>query len=82
MFKQQSNEDLVVMPKIQTRRHKGKIFKTYKQNLEICKKNPLYRGALIWNALDPEVRNIPTFDKFKLYLKDWAINMNMNIRLG
>ena len=38
MFKQQSNEDLVVMPKIQTSRHKGKIFKTYEPNLEICKK--------------------------------------------
>ena len=81
MFKQQSNEDLVVMPKIQTRRHKGTFFKTYKPNLEIFKKNPLYRGALIWNALDPEVRNIPTFKKFKIYLKDWAKNMNMNIRL-
>ena len=82
MYKQQTNEDLLVKPKIQTRRHKGIIFNTYKPNLEICKKNPLYRGALIWNALDPGVRNIPTFDKFKLYLKDWAINMNMNIQLG
>ena len=31
MFKQQSNEDLVVMPKIQTRRHKGKFSKHINQ---------------------------------------------------
>ena len=76
MYKQQNNDNLVVKPKIKTRLHVGKVFKTYKPNLEKCKMNPLYRGALAWNALEPDIRNIPTFDRFKGFLKKKAYNIN------
>ena len=78
MYKQQLKECLVVEPRIQTRVHKGTIFKTLKPNLEKIKKNPLYQGALTWNELPAVVCNIETYDGFKSYLNDWAKNVNDN----
>ena len=81
MYKQQHKDHLLVKPVIRTRMHRGKVFKTQKPRLEKYKKNPMYEGALIWNALPSETRNIPTFDLFKQFLKNWAQNMTQNLRI-
>ena len=79
MYKLQCNNDLLVDPIIRTRWHDGKIFRTLKPNYEKFKKKTLYRGPVIWNGLRAATRNIPSFEEFKLYLKKWAKDNNLNV---
>ena len=56
MHKQLYNKDLLHVSKYNTRLHQAPVYKLYKPNNEKAKQNPLYRGALSWNALLAEHR--------------------------
>ena len=77
MFKQMDNIELIKRPKVNTRLNDAVVFVTSKPNLEKYRNNPLYRGALVWNALSPELRNIETYVRFKDYCKKWANDVTM-----
>ena len=77
MFKQQNNHSLIKIPVVNTRINKAFVFKTQRPHIEKYKRNPLYEGALIWNSLKPEIRNIENYTGFKLYLKKWARNRTL-----
>ena len=77
MFKQKENEELVQIPVVNTRLHDAITFKTVRPKIEKYKKNPLYRGALLWNSLSSNVRNIEDYPEFKRYIRNWAENVTM-----
>ena len=79
MHKQQGKIDLIKAPVVKTRMNKAVVFKTQKPNIEKYKKNPLYNGALTWNSMKPEIRNIEGYEGFKLYLKKWTRNVTILI---
>ena len=56
MRKQKSNEKLLKQNTRNTRMHAAPVFVKYKPNNEKVKNNILYRGAIEWNALDPNIR--------------------------
>ena len=81
MFKQKSDMELVKVPVVHTRRHDAVIYKTDKPNIEKYRYNSLYRGAILWNSLTVDVRNIEEYTQFKNYLSDWAHNVTMLVRV-
>ena len=70
MFKQKSNQNLVVNRDIRTRRHDAVVFETCRPKLEMYKKGSIYRGVQIWNELPAATRNIDTFMTFKSVQKN------------
>ena len=64
MHKQTANELLLKKKIRNTRMHTAPVFATYKPNNEKVKNKILYRGAIDWNALDPNIRNLD-FKDFK-----------------
>ena len=68
MHKQTNKANFVKQTNIRTRLHCAPVFKTYKPNNEKVKQNVMYRGAITWNALPANDRNV-TFVKFKSKLK-------------
>ena len=68
MHKQTGNQTLVKKKKANTRLHNGPVFNTYKPNNEKAKANIFYRGAIVWNALEANYRNM-SFEHFKAYQK-------------
>ena len=68
MHKQTGNQTLVKKRKANTRLHNGPVFNTYKPNNEKAKANIFYRGAIAWNALEANYRNM-SFEHFKAYQK-------------
>ena len=77
MLRQKKHMDLVKIPTVNTRRNDAIIFKTVRPNLEKFKNNPQYTGALIWNTLPTDVRNIENYTSLKLFLKEWAYDVTM-----
>ena len=57
-----------VYKKVKTRLHNALVFKTYKPNNEKAKANVFYRGAMLWNTLGANYRNMD-LEEFKLYQK-------------
>ena len=68
MHKQTDNNVLLKKPTRQTRLHAAPVFNTYKPNNEKAKANVIYRGALAWNALSANDRNLD-FVEFKALQK-------------
>ena len=58
MHKQTNNQTLLKEKRINTRLHNAPVFQTYKPTNELAKANVFYRGAIEWNALDSNVRNL------------------------
>ena len=65
----QLNQDHLLKGKVaNTRLQSGPVFKTYKPNNEKAKLSVLYRGAIKWNGINANSRNL-SFKDFKLYQK-------------
>ena len=73
MFKNKSNNKYVNNRNVRTRLHDAPVFITIKPNIEKYKNNVFYYGAVKWNNLPVNVRNIETYDKFKSTLKKWSL---------
>ena len=59
---------------INTRLHDGPVFKVTHPNSEPIKRSVMYAGAVDWNNLDAEIRNIDDIVKFKRVQKTWMLN--------
>ena len=73
MFKQKKKECNVVDNSevtINTRLHDGPVFKVTHPNSEPIKRSVMYSGALEWNNLDADLRNI---DDIKRKQKFWML---------
>ena len=77
MFKIQSiesnlmNTDDVI---VNTRLHDGPVFKVTHPNSKPIKRSVMYSGALEWNNLESDIRNIKEVDTFKRKQKIWMLN--------
>ena len=68
MHKQQNIENLLKISNIATRLHNAPVFWQYKPINEKVRLNPIYRGALLWNGLPADIRNM-NFNDFKTKMK-------------
>ena len=68
MHKQTNQEHLLKKKTVNTRLQNGPVFKTYKPNNEKAKLSVFYRGAIKWNEISADTRNM-SFKNFKLYQK-------------
>ena len=57
-----------------TRENAGPKFYVVKPNCESYKRNVLYAGAIDWNSLDADKRNIKNYHEFKRMQKSWLLN--------
>ena len=77
MFKIKGNDTKLVdndMVHINTRLHDGPVFKVTHPNNEPIKRSVMYSGALEWNNLDADIRNIKDIVNFKRIQKAWMLN--------
>ena len=56
-----------------TRLHDGPVFNVTHPNSEPIKRSVMYSGAIEWNSLDADVRNIREFIQFKRIQKSWML---------
>ena len=56
---------------IPTRGRNATIMSVPMPHNETFKRSVIYNGSVIWNALEVEVRNIDTHEKFKYNRKQW-----------
>ena len=68
MHKQTSQEHLLKIKTVNTRLQNGIVFQTIKPNNEKAKLSVYYRGAIAWNAMIADTRNM-SFNEFKLHQK-------------
>ena len=68
MHKQTCQEHLLKIKTVNTRLQNGPVFQTNKPNNEKVKLSVYYRGAIAWNAMIADNRNM-SFNEFKLYQK-------------
>ena len=76
MFKQKKKKCNVVDNSevtINTRLHDGPVFKVTHPNSEPIKRSVMYSGALEWNSLDADLRNIDDIVSFKRKQKFWML---------
>ena len=73
MHKERENEGLLKIQEIRTRLHNAPVFYTYKPRNEKTRSNVLYRGAIEWNKLTANNRNLD-LDEFKQLQKKHLIN--------
>ena len=59
---------------VNTRLHDGPVLKVTHPNSEPIKRSVMYSGALEWNNLDSEVRNINDIVQFKRIQKSYMLN--------
>ena len=64
MFKQKHNEMIVNRREVFTRAHDTLLFTVMRPNNEKYKRNVYYKGALKWNELSVENRNIDKYENF------------------
>ena len=64
MHKRSDKECLLKKKTRETRMQSAPVFSTYKPNNEKARNNILYRGAIEWNILPADVRNL-NFTDFK-----------------
>ena len=69
MHKQTGNQTLIKIRNVNTRLLEGPVYNTYKPNNEKSKANVLYRGAIEWNAIGADIRNLD-YNHFKLHQKE------------
>ena len=62
---------------INTRAHDALLFTTVRPNSEKYKNNVLYKGAILWNARSPTLRNIESYVNLKSLLKDEALRQTV-----
>ena len=64
MHKQSAKVEFLKPMIMRTRLHDAPVFNTYKPNNEKAKLNVIYRGAISWNTLPANERNME-FKEFK-----------------
>ena len=69
MYKQRKNVKIVNKRDVRTRAHDAILFTTVKPNNEKYKRNVFYKGALLWNTLPVDERNLQTYNKFTIRQK-------------
>ena len=69
MYNRNTNVEINDNDDIQTRSKSAKKFIVNKPNLEAYKRSIIYSGALTWNALKAETKNIQIFEAFKYHQK-------------
>ena len=77
MFKSKCNDNMLVdneTIQVNTRLHDGPVFKVTHPNSEPIKRSVMYSGALEWNNLDADIRNIKDITSFKRNQKSWMLN--------
>ena len=74
MHKETLKKTLIKPKRINTRLQDAPVFHTYKPNIEKAKASVLYRGAIEWNALGANLRNLD-FDHFKLHQKQELVSV-------
>ena len=73
MFKHKNNKKYINIRNIRTRLHDAPVFKTMKPNIERCKNNVFYCGAVKRNNLSVNVRNTETYEHVKCIQKKWSL---------
>ena len=73
MYKYKNNDMYLNKRNVRTRMHDAPVFLTIKPNVEKYKNNVFYYGALKWNNLHVDIRNIESYDKFKCVQKRWSL---------
>ena len=63
---------------VNTRLHDGPVFNVTHPNSEPIKRSVMYAGALDWNNLDADVRNINENVHFKRIQKSWMLKSFMD----
>ena len=74
MFKYKNNIKYINRRNVRTRLHDAPVFVTKKPNNEKYKQNVFYYGAVQWNNMPVNVRNIETYEKFKSVQKKWSLH--------
>ena len=74
MHRHKEIENLLKKTTINTRLHMAPVFWYYKPNNEKAKQNVMYRGALEWNTLSANDRNLE-YTEFKLLQKREIVNI-------
>ena len=67
MFKNKKNKQFLNEGNVFTQLHGAQVFDTIKPNCVKYKSNVFYKGAILWNSLSANIRNIERYDKFKKY---------------
>ena len=70
-----TRESIVNRRDVFTRAHDALLFTTKKTENEKYKRNIYCNGAIKWNELSVETRNINKYETFKLNQKKWLQNM-------
>ena len=69
MYKNKEKEELLDIKNVNTRSRVAPLFKTVIPSCEKYKNSALYHGAILWNMLPVNIRNIDSFDSFKAHQK-------------
>ena len=67
MYKNKEKEELLDIENVNTRSRGAPLFQTVIPNCEKYKNSALYHGAILWNVLPVNIRNIDSFDSFKAH---------------
>ena len=74
MYKKKDCIELLDIKKINTRARAAPLFKTIIPKCEKYKHSVFYHGAIKWNSLPVKIRNISTYNSFKLLQKKNMLN--------
>ena len=69
MYKNKEKEELLDIKNVNTRSKGAPLFTTVILSCEKYKNSALYHGAILWNLLPVNIRNIDYFDSFKAHQK-------------
>lgn len=72
MYKRSGNKSYIEDRHLSTRNFSAPVMKVTRPKTDIFKRSVLYKGAIEWNALDVETRNIKTLSNFKHRQKCWS----------
>ena len=76
MYKQCENELILNIRPVNTRAHHAPLFNTERPINETYKRNIYYNGAIRWNELTVDLRNIKEYNVFKNKQKEWMLTTN------
>ena len=75
MFKRAQKDNYLDKSDIRTRAHAAPLLKVLKSDTKTFDKSIFIKGGTEWNNLSVEVRNIKSYDSFKLTQKKWLQNL-------
>ena len=78
MYKRSQDESYLDKREVNTRERDANVFKVFIAKGEAYKRSVLYKGAVEWNNLEVETRNINSYLAFKNKQKNWMIGTIYN----